>query len=64
MIEEFISLHQCKKCLKDTNHYYLCEDCIEVEAGNLQEIGHEAYSKALDSLWDRELDAWYASHGY
>lgn len=56
-------MHQCQRCGKDTDHYYLCDECLEQEAGNPKE-DYKAYSEKMDKLWEREEDAYLAAHGY
>lgn len=56
-------MHQCKQCGQDTDHYCLCDDCIDVEAGD-PKLDPKAYSEKLDKLWEKETNAWYAAKGY
>lgn len=56
-------MRQCKKCGKDTNWYLLCDNCIEIEAGD-PNVDPKAYSEKMDKLWEKEEDAYLAAHGY
>ena len=57
-------MHQCKRCGKDTDHYFLCEDCIETEMSKPIYIDIIKAQAKMNELWEKEVDAYHAAHGY